>query len=50
MLTRATTDPALGWTVGGDATTNVVGHAFVAHDPDVPMMPPRIGCGVITMK
>jgi len=49
-LTRAATDPTLAWTIGGDAATNVVGHAFVVHAPDVPMMPPRIGCGVIAMK
>jgi hypothetical protein len=49
-LTRPATDLNLAWTIGGDPTTNVVGHAFVVHAPDVPMMPPRIGCGVIAMK
>ena len=53
MLTRAATDPTLAWSVGGDAATNVVGHAFVVHDP-APATPamapaPRIGCGVIMM-
>ncbi|HKP58959.1 MAG TPA: superoxide dismutase family protein [Polyangiales bacterium] len=50
MLTRAATDPMTAWTIGGDPATNVVGHAFVMHNPDVPTMPPAIGCGVITAK
>jgi hypothetical protein len=50
-LTRPATPTNLAWTIGGtDAMTNVVGHAFVVHAPDVPMMPPRISCGVITQK
>lgn len=48
-LTRAPTDPMLSWTIGAPAETNVVGHAFVAHAPDMPTMPARIGCGVIAM-
>jgi hypothetical protein len=43
---REATDPMRGWSVGGDATTNVIGHAFVPHADDA--MPSRIGCGVIT--
>ena len=50
MYTRPATDPTLAWTIGGDPATNVVGHAFIAHAPDVPMMPPRIACGVIAAK
>ena len=47
-LTRKADMPDLTWTVGGDATTNVVGHAFVLHDPDSTTMPPAaMGCGVI---
>lgn len=46
-LTRPATDPNLAWTIGGDVATNVVGHAFVVHAPDVPMNPPRIACGII---
>jgi len=48
--TRPATPTNLAWTIGGDMATNVVGHAFVVHDPDVAMMPPRIACGVITQK
>lgn len=52
--TRAiATDPTIAWTVGGDMTTNVVGHAFVVHDPEpvvAPAAPPRIGCGVIAKQ
>src|SRR5262245_40829257 len=44
--TRTATDPTLAWSVGGDATTNVIGHIIVVHDPDAPML--RIGCGPIT--
>lgn len=54
MGTSTTTRPATptntAWTIGGDMATNVVGHAFVVHAPDVPMMPPRIACGVIMQK
>jgi Cu/Zn superoxide dismutase len=49
-LTRPAIPANLAWTIGGDVMTNVVGHAFVVHAPDVPMMPPRIGCGIITQK
>jgi Cu/Zn superoxide dismutase len=43
------------WTVGGDPTTNVVGHVIVVHEapppPDSGLTPtdppPRIACGVI---
>jgi Cu/Zn superoxide dismutase len=49
-LTRPAIPANLAWTIGGDAMTNVVGHAFVVHDPDVATMPPRIACGVITQK
>lgn len=49
-LTRPATPTNLAWTIGGDTATNVVGHAFVVHQPDVPSMPPRIACGVITAK
>jgi hypothetical protein len=50
MHTRTAIPTNLAWTIGGDAMTNVVGHAFVVHAPDVPMMPPRIACGIITQK
>ena len=47
-LTRKATDtPDLQWSIGGNATTDVVGHVVVVHDPDVAMSPPRIACGVI---
>lgn len=42
---RAATDATLAWSVGGAATTNVIGHTVVVHDPDMPMT--RIACGVI---
>lgn len=32
--TRGFIDPALRWSVGGDPTTNVIGHTFVVHDRD----------------
>jgi hypothetical protein len=47
MLSRANTDPKLAWSVGGDTTTNVVGHVVVVHDPVAKT--PRIACGKITM-
>jgi hypothetical protein len=47
MLSRANTDPKLAWSVGGDMTTNVVGHVVVVHDPVAKT--PRIACGKITM-
>jgi hypothetical protein len=34
--------------VGGAAATNVIGHAFVVHNPGDPA--PRIGCGLIAAK
>lgn len=43
--TRAALVPTLAWSIGGDPLTNVVGHAFVVHDPGMPA--PRIGCGII---
>jgi Cu/Zn superoxide dismutase len=46
-VTRMATDPMLAWSVGGAAATNVVGHAFVVHNPGDPA--PRIGCGLIAM-
>jgi hypothetical protein len=49
-LTRTAAAADLAWSVGGDATTNVIGHAFVVHDPDVVTTPPRIGCGVIAKE
>ena len=45
-LTRPATDPTLAWNVGGDAATNVIGHAFVVHGD----MGVRIGCGIISMQ
>jgi Cu/Zn superoxide dismutase len=48
MLTRGASDPTLAWSVGGAAATNVIGHAFVVHNPGDPA--PRIGCGLITAK
>jgi Cu/Zn superoxide dismutase len=47
-VTRTPVDPTTAWTIGGAATTNVVGHAFVVHNPGMPA--PRIGCGVIAAK
>lgn len=45
LHTRTAANPMTGWTIGGDALTNVVGHAFVVHSADMPMR--RIACGVI---
>jgi Cu-Zn family superoxide dismutase len=45
MVTRPATDPTTAWSIGGAATTNVIGHAFVVHDPGDPA--PRIACGLI---
>jgi hypothetical protein len=42
---RRGTDPALAWTVGDGADTDVIGHTVVVHDPDMPMT--RIACGKI---
>jgi hypothetical protein len=36
-----------GWTIGGDALTNVIGHLFVVHKNGVPDAPPPVACGVI---
>lgn len=46
--TRLPTPVETAWSVGGDATTNVVSHAFVVHNPDE--MKTRIGCGVIAAQ
>jgi hypothetical protein len=46
-LTRPAIPTNTAWTIGGDVMTNVIGHAFVVHDPDVATMPPRIACGLI---
>lgn len=43
---RGASQPALMWSVGGDATTNIIGHTIVVHDPDVNAT--RIACGPIT--
>lgn len=45
MHTRTAANPTTSWTIGGDALTNVVGHAFVVHSADMPMT--RVACGVI---
>jgi Cu/Zn superoxide dismutase len=51
MLTRMPTDPTTTWSVGGDMTTNVVGHVVVVHDPAPDGgTAPRIACGKIMMK
>ena len=47
LVGREATDPKLTWTVGGDATSNVVGHVIVVHDATTPSK--RIACGKITM-
>lgn len=44
-VVRYPTDPALAWSIGGDAATNVIGHVIVIHDPTTPMT--RIACGAI---
>jgi len=44
-LTRPPADPAIAWTIGDGAASDVIGHLIVVHDPDVPMT--RIGCGPI---
>lgn len=43
--TRVATPPETAWSIGGDATTDVVGHVIVVHDADTPTT--RIACGVI---
>lgn len=50
MHTRSATPATTAWTIGGEATTNVIGHAFIVHEPDVAMMPKPISCGVIAAK
>ena len=47
-VTRDSADPKLTWTIGGDATTNVVGHVVVVHDATTPSK--RIACGKIAME
>jgi Cu/Zn superoxide dismutase len=47
-VTRTPANPMTAWTVGGPPATNVIGHAFVVHNPGTPA--PRIGCGVIAPK
>jgi Cu/Zn superoxide dismutase len=42
--TRTNTDPALTWTIGGDVTTDVIGHPIVVHGLTATN---REGCGVI---
>ncbi|MEO8552652.1 MAG: superoxide dismutase family protein [Kofleriaceae bacterium] len=44
-LTRPATDTTLAWSIGGETTTDVIGHLVVVHDADVPAT--RIGCGPI---
>jgi len=44
-VTRTAVDPTLAWSIGGAPATNVIGHAFVVHNPGDPA--PRIGCGLI---
>jgi hypothetical protein len=36
-----------GWTIGGDALTNVIGHLIVVHQNGVPDAPPPVACGAI---
>jgi hypothetical protein len=36
-----------GWTIGGDALTNVIGRLFVVHQNGVPDAPPPVACGAI---
>jgi Cu/Zn superoxide dismutase len=46
MLMRADTDTTLAWSVGGDASSDVIGHVFVVHNEDKT----RIGCGPIVAQ
>lgn len=46
--TREGSMPALAWTIGDGAATDIVGLPVVIHGAD-PDTDPRIGCGVITM-
>src|SRR5262249_3785261 len=41
--TRTAADAAVAWSVGGEATTNVIGHVIVVHDDTGA----RIACGPI---
>jgi Cu/Zn superoxide dismutase len=45
--TRVATPPETAWSIGGDATTDVVGHVIVVHDADTPTN--RIACGAIAL-
>jgi hypothetical protein len=47
MFMRPNTDP-LPWSVGGDKSSDVIGHVFVVHNMDD--MKTRIGCGPIVAK
>jgi Cu/Zn superoxide dismutase len=44
VYTRMNTDPALAWTIGGSASTNVIGHPIIVHGL---VATNREGCGVI---
>jgi hypothetical protein len=46
MLMRPPTDATLAWSVGGDASSDVIGHVFVVHNEDKS----RIGCGPIVAQ
>jgi Cu/Zn superoxide dismutase len=46
--TREGSMPALAWTIGDGAATDIVGLPVVIHGAE-PDTDPRIGCGVITM-
>jgi len=45
--TRVPTPPETAWTIGGEATSDVVGHVIVVHDADMPST--RIACGAIAL-
>ena len=45
VASRSTPDVRLTWTIGGEPTTNVVGHVIVVHEGAA-----RIACGKIEMK
>jgi Cu/Zn superoxide dismutase len=47
-VTRGAADPTTAWSIGGNPTTDVLGHVFVVHDPGMPA--PRIGCGQIVVR
>jgi len=42
---RTNTDPMTRWTIGGDASTNVIGHPIVVHGAAGSTN--REGCGAI---